>query len=142
MMNDRWIPYVIANYINAASLPTWINYFPRRTNVEEVTYISVDHGMNRSYPQGPCLESKEMLEFVMGKSIWKEIEGTIRYMGNEYEPPGWFRRQCEAAGCLWFYGLVEHMAAGEEIPIEEIKIAYRENNGGKELEQKPYRELT
>lgn len=101
------------------------------------TVISVNHGMNRNYPQGPCLEPKEMLEWASSIYYDKSVNGKLWEPG----PPGWFLRQCEAAGCLWFYGLVERMAAGEEIPIEEIKAAYRENNGGKELEQKPIYEL-
>jgi hypothetical protein len=59
--------------------------------------------------------------------------------GKRWEPgpPDWFRRKCAEAGCSWFVSFVERMAGGEDIPIEEIKAAYRENNSGKELEQKP-----
>ncbi len=56
-------------------------------------------------------------------------------------PPGWFKCQCKAAGCMWFYHMAERMAAGEEVTIGEIKAAYCENNGGKELEQKPIHSL-
>ena len=105
--------------------------------MDETTLVSVGHGMNRNYPQGPCLEPSRILEWAPSMFFNKSVDGKRWESG----PPGWFRRQCEAAGCLWFYGLVERMAAGEEIPIEEIQAAYRENNGGKKLEQKPYREL-
>lgn len=140
MSMERDTPYIISNYEDSNGYPTWIAFVPY-PNQYGKTLISVEHGANRNLPQGPCLEPKEMLEFVMGKSIWKDIDGKSRYIGNEYEPPGWFHRQCLAAGCLWFYAIVERIAAGEGIPIEAIKAAYRENNEGKELEQKPIREL-
>jgi len=103
--------------------------------------VAIYHGYDRNQPQGPCLEPRRILDFVMGKSIWREIDGKMKFLGYEYEPPGWFKRQCEEACCLWFYHLVERMAGGGDIPIEEIQAAYRENNGGKELEQKRIQEL-
>lgn len=137
----RTDPYIIANYLTKERLPTWILFFPAEPEKDKKKVIAVGHGTNRNNPQGPCLEPKKMLEFLMGKSIWKEVDGKMKFFGCEYEPPGWFYRQCEAAGCLWFYSMVERMAAGEEISIEEIQAAYRENNEGRELEQKPINTL-
>jgi hypothetical protein len=130
-------PYIIAKYTDEGGYPTWINYYPGPNSMGVETVISVNHGSNRSYPQGPCLEPEKMLEWAPSIFHDKPVNGKLWEPG----PPGWFRRQCEAAGCLWFYGMVERMAAGQEVPIEEIKVAHRENNGGKELEQKAVYEL-
>lgn len=82
-----------------------------------------------------------MLEWTPG--IFRVIERDGRKIevkeGNE--PSGWFRRQCEAAGCMWFYTIVERMAAGVDVSLGEIKQAYRNHSEGVELEQKSILEL-
>lgn len=142
MTNEESHPYVIAFHDSGEGNRFWINYYPFPNVFRSASpIVSVFFGSIAGTRQSPCFEPAEMLGFVMGRSVWKEVDGKMKHFGYEYEPPGWFRRQCEAADCLWFYGLVERMAAGEEIPIEEIKAAYRENNGGKDLVQKPIYEM-
>lgn len=47
--------------------------------------------------------------------------------------PRWFEIQCQRLSCTWFLPYVRRMAKGEEVELEEIKAAYREHNGGKEI---------
>lgn len=138
MTNEESHPYVIAYLDSGGRERFWINYYPVPNVFRSPSpMVSVFFGSIAGTRQGPCLEPDRMLEWAPSIFYDKSVNGKLWEPG----PPGWFRRQCEAAGCLWFYGLVERMAAGEEVSIEEIKEAYRENNGGKELEQKPIYEL-
>lgn len=140
MTNSEKDPYLIGYHKPEKENYYWVLYEPVPDYAPK-EMISVFYGSNPSKPQGPCLEPERILKFVMGTSVWKNVDGKDKFLGWKEEPPGWFRRQCEAAGCLWFYRMVESMAAGEEVPIEEIKAAYRKHNGGKELPQIPIHDL-
>ena len=61
------------------------------------------------------------------------VDGELKTMSIEQEPPGWFERKCAEAGCSWFVPFVRRMAAGEDVPLEEIQAAYREHNEGREM---------
>lgn len=43
-------------------------------------------------------------------------------------------KRLQLAGCRWFLPYIERMARGEEVSLEEIKQAYRDNNNGREPE--------
>lgn len=47
--------------------------------------------------------------------------------------PDWLSDQSIEAGCIWICPMIERMAAGEEVPIEEIGEVYREHNGGQPM---------
>ena len=61
------------------------------------------------------------------------LNGVLKTLKIEEEPPGWFLRRCAEAKCEWFVPFVERMAAGDEVPIEEIKAAYRIHNEGQDM---------
>lgn len=138
MRDENSHPYFIARSAQRGEEHFCILFYPVPNVFREPSpMVAVVYGWMPGTRQGPCLEPDKMLEWAPSTFYEKSVNGKLWEPG----PPGWFRRQCEAAGCLWFFGLVERMAAGEEVSIEEIKATYRENNGGKELEQKPIYEL-
>ena len=51
------------------------------------------------------------------------------------------RRFLERNGASWFVPMVERMAAGEKVSLEEIEAAYREHNDGKEMPKGTWGEL-
>jgi len=138
MSRDIAAPHIIAHFQAENGFPAWITYYPvPHLFRDDQPRITLFYGTNRCRPQGPCLRPAEMLEWTPHIFHEKPIDG------KRWEPgsPDWFRHKCAEAGCSWFVSFVERMAAGEDIPIEEIKAAYREHNGGKELEQRPICEL-
>lgn len=55
---------------------------------------------------------------------------------------GAFRRKLlERNRAEWFVPMVERMAAGEDVTLDEIEAAYREHNGGKEMPKGTWGEL-
>lgn len=140
-MSKRVNPYIIGFFKKEGWLPTWIIYYPLQNEISKEILICVFHGTNRSRSQGPCLAPSRMLEWTPRTYRSEDKNGVTQEVHVGYELPGWFERQCIAAGCSWFHSLVKRMAAGQEITIADIKNAYRENNGGRELEQKPIHEL-
>lgn len=98
---------------------------------EDTPLILVEWGY-RGNTEGPTLPPKEMLEFRKGHLINRVVEGIVKATWEE-EPPGWFERKCAEAHCSWFVPMVRRMAAGQEVPLEEIRAAFRENNGGREM---------
>ncbi len=130
-------PYIISDYYPIEKRKAWITYYPTPNPFGMEVMVTVFYGCSPSDPQGPCLEPQSILEW--SPTVYYDVprDGKLWESG----PPGWFKGQCAEAGCTWFYILVERMATGEDVPIEEIKTAYRANNGGKELEQKRIQEL-
>jgi hypothetical protein len=83
--------------------------------------------------QGPMLHPAKMLEFRPHIFHDEIIDGRLKMVGMEQEPPGWFGRKCKEAGCEWFVPYVERMSKGEEVALEELKEAYRMHNHGREM---------
>lgn len=47
--------------------------------------------------------------------------------------PGWFERVLREANCGWFVPILHRLAAGENVPAEEIKKLYSDHNDGKPI---------
>jgi len=57
------------------------------------------------------------------------VAGKIKYDGGIVEEKDWFENRCKEANCEWFVPMVKRMAAGENVPLEEIQAAYLKHNG-------------
>lgn len=122
--------YVIGQGRDSYHEPLWVSYVPR-AGIQGVR-ICVQEGVGphaRSWMESPA----EM--FDARRLQWDVVEknGIPTMTNPRLQRPGWFERKCAEAGCSWFVPFVRRMAAGEEIPLEEIQAAYREHNEGKEM---------
>lgn len=105
--------------------PVWIGYCPQSYDNEEELSVCIGEGR---VGFGAVKPPKEMLEFIYGQTISKEINGKV-VIERRDEPPGWFERECREANCEWFIPLARRMAQGEKGLLEEVKAAYLAHNG-------------
>jgi hypothetical protein len=108
-------------------IPIWVGYKPAANDIDcpEAIVVAMDEGRHRD---GKCLSAKGMLEFRWRSDIWIESPNGRRYGGEKVESD-WFKHKCKEANCEWFVPMVERMADGETVPIEEIQAAYIAHNG-------------
>lgn len=86
----------------------------------------------RGNTEGATWPPMEMLEFKKGHLVYRVSEGKEKATWEE-ELPAWFESRCAEAHCSWFVSMVQRMAKGEEVSLEEIRTAFRDNNGGLEM---------
>jgi hypothetical protein len=104
--------------------PLWVAYRPEDPQGGVRIIILIGEG---PVAQSLVTTPIKVLEFIYGQTISKAVNGKV-VITTVDEPPGWFERKCHEANCDWFVPMVKRMAAGEDIPLEEIKTAYQLNN--------------
>lgn len=120
--------YEIGAGRDAEGLPIEVGYLPPGPDTSPDGLISVSIGEGPG-SQGGAIPPKKMLEFRYGRLVWKEVDGKLRFQGEVKEAPGWFERFCRQANCEWFVPVVKRMAAGENVPLQEIQSTYLAHNG-------------
>lgn len=124
------VEYLIGKGANKHGIPVWVGY---RVDGKGDPEVAVCMHAGR-HADGPVLPPEQMLEFAPRIYCVREVDGKKElWPTNEHEPSGWFGSKCAEANCSWFVPLVERMATGEEVALEEIEAAYREHSGGKEM---------
>jgi hypothetical protein len=108
--------------------PMWITYRPVETQAGVDKHISVYIGSGR-FDWAKMASPQEILKFRPYHFFDKIVDGQSVADRMEQEPPGWFERKCREANCEWFVPMVKRMAAGEDVPLEEIQAAYLKHNG-------------
>jgi hypothetical protein len=108
-----------------------IGYCPWNSN-ERTPLIAIRIGKGRN-SESWCLSPSRILERRPHIFHYEVVEGVAKMVKIAEEPPGWFARRCAETKCEWFVPFVERMAAGEEVPLEEIQAAYRIHNEGQEM---------
>ena len=102
----------------------WIAYHPERQTVSICQEAVVGPGAH-----GATFSPEEIITYRPYTATTTVVNGMVRILKAEQEPPGWFQRICHKCHCEWFLPFVERMAAGEKIQIEEIQAAYFAYNG-------------
>lgn len=104
-----------------------VTFSPKKENELKSDLIGISHGVS-PHSDGSANTAEFWLSY--RPSEW-------RLVGREYiesiESLGWFEKMCIKAKCDWFVPMVKRMAAGENVPLEEIHFAYRDHNDGKEM---------
>lgn len=113
----------------------WLSYFGANNTNPKISAMTG----NGPVSKGPTLSPGKIREFRPHVFHDEIIDGQSKTTKIEQEPLGWFTRKCEEAGCAWFLPYVDRMAAGEDVPLEEIQFSYREHNEGREMPQGEWR---
>ena len=126
MISMERTEYVIGHAKDEFGEPIWIGYRPTGPAWKPGPAVCVQIGI------GPTGESfvrtpQEMLNFK--PHTHDSSDGRMESAPSGQDSPIWFQCKCKQAGCEWFASLVIRMAAGENVPLEEIEALYVAQNG-------------
>jgi hypothetical protein len=66
--------------------------------------------------------------------MWPEPEVPVGAIVRQDPQRSYFlERMCVDAGCAWFVPMFRRLASGEDVPLEEIQIAYMAHNNGRRM---------
>jgi hypothetical protein len=95
--------------------------------------ISLIKGQGR-VAEGYVLSPKKALNHTPIPGIEASVDKIdLTFSEKDAAHLSWFEKKCVEANCTWFVDYVKRMAAGEDIPLEEIQSAYRTHNNGHEM---------
>jgi len=104
-------------------------YTPAGLHGSNVPLIGLYEGPNGHY-EGGSVEASVWLQ--RRPSTFDLVDSQI--VENRPEP-GWFERLCREVGCAWFVPIAQRLAAGENVPLEEIQCTYSLHHHGAHMPQ-------